>query len=460
MGSVVKLEVRSVRSPKNPNQTHLVFSVCDQGSGIAPKEEGKLFKKFSQINPASKEAARGSGLGLSICKNLLDLLGGGIWYGDNAAESTEGEPNDVGISTAETPLGIARDIAALSKLGLPVPPDAIEEMEALAKKHNQSKFGRISESEPVEPVTTSSPPTTIPKGCFRGARFHFHIPAIRPTPVSSTTESSSGTEPSGVNRSSSQKLASDPLGNLMPSWDVTTQQRLVTDLSTSLVESASGLSVDASDMLGRLEARALGGVRTNMENVSTIIDKTLGPYPTSTTTSPSTLTTKSTLNPPTAQHHTLRKLPSPTTATHLTILVVDDDGINKKVLCKILKDLSKKSFSFTITTLTASNGQEALDMMMSGEWKFDVVFMDVMMPVMDGLEAVRRVCEIWPSESERPVMLSLTANAMQVDLDATRAAGSDFHVTKPVTLGKIKTVLCLLGLEPITANEACSSPVV
>jgi CheY-like chemotaxis protein len=57
--------------------------------------------------------------------------------------------------------------------------------------------------------------------------------------------------------------------------------------------------------------------------------------------------------------------------------------------------------------------------------------MDVQMPGLDGLDASRRICELWP-EDERPRIVAMTANAMQEDRDACIAAGMNDYVAKPI----------------------------
>ncbi|KAJ3101598.1 hypothetical protein HDU96_009923 [Phlyctochytrium bullatum] len=531
-GSVVKLEVRAVRSAQDPFKQHLLFSVCDQGAGIAIREQGKLFKKFSQINPASKEAARGSGLGLSICKNLLDLLEGGIWYGDgqvdvststeidsrsDAAKGRQSEEREhlevacAGISTVQTPLSVARDIAALRRLHLPVPSEALEELEAAVKALNTPS--QISETEehadgaaPSSTDITRNPAPPL-RGCFGGARFHFRIPMVRPVASAQDVTASTSTPNTAASLQSSSVHGSmtrlnHPLPNAIAMLSSSTvsaalqtqhhQLQLLNDLASIANSTSPGLSASITHLptlpgsvppapqpqqqqsgppppvhpatsslasaagaaahhpargsVGGRDHVAAGGAATNSGTGSgPSADQDGSPRRQAgqaMTVSVPGSATQSEVGP---QFAVLRKVVR-SDLSKISMLVVDDDPINKKVLCKILKDLCAKVFHLDLDHATASNGLEALEAMK--RQRFDVVFMDVMMPVMDGLEAVRHAVQLWPDPRERPVILSLTANAMQIDIDAAIEAGADCHVTKPVTLGKIKTLLCHLGLEP------------
>ena len=70
------------------------FKVTDTGIGISPENRAKLFKRFSQVDSSAKRRYKGSGLGLVICKNLVELMGGELWV-----ESKEGEGSTFQFTT-------------------------------------------------------------------------------------------------------------------------------------------------------------------------------------------------------------------------------------------------------------------------------------------------------------------------------------------------------------------------
>lgn len=108
----------------------------------------------------------------------------------------------------------------------------------------------------------------------------------------------------------------------------------------------------------------------------------------------------------------------------LRILLVEDNLVNQRVAQLLLKKLGfKPDF--------ALNGQEALDAVAAGS--YDLVFMDVQMPVMDGLEASRRLCAIYPP-AVRPWIVAMTANALEGDRTLCLSAGMDDYTSKPVQL--------------------------
>lgn len=73
---------------------------------------------------------------------------------------------------------------------------------------------------------------------------------------------------------------------------------------------------------------------------------------------------------------------------------------------------------------------------------YDLIFLDVQMPEMDGYEAARRICEKWAeNEFARPRMIAMTGNAMQGDREKCLEAGMDDYISKPVRVEEIKAML-------------------
>ncbi|EDY84334.1 PAS fold family [Verrucomicrobiia bacterium DG1235] len=114
----------------------------------------------------------------------------------------------------------------------------------------------------------------------------------------------------------------------------------------------------------------------------------------------------------------------------LRILLAEDNVINQKVAKRLFK---KMGYEISV----AQNGLEAVAMI--GENEFELVFMDIQMPEMDGLEATREIIKRWPSE--RPRIIALTANAMREDRENCFAAGMDGYLTKPFKLDDLKDVI-------------------
>jgi len=128
-------------------------------------------------------------------------------------------------------------------------------------------------------------------------------------------------------------------------------------------------------------------------------------------------------NQPASGQYELRNLVGDTSAKKLNILLAEDQLINQKIVVQLL---AKKGWEVT----TARNGVEA--MQKAHENKFDLILMDVMMPEMDGFETTREIRkEISGKNSQTPI-IALTANAMKGDKDRCLEAGMDDYISKPI----------------------------
>ncbi len=119
---------------------------------------------------------------------------------------------------------------------------------------------------------------------------------------------------------------------------------------------------------------------------------------------------------------------------NLNVLLVDDKRVNLQVISIMLQGAN-------CTIETANNGLEALEKFKPE--KHDVVLMDIMMPLMDGLTAMKEIRK--KHQNLRPI-IAITANAMCGDKEKYLAEGFDAYITKPLTMQKLTSELLQLGL--------------
>ncbi len=125
----------------------------------------------------------------------------------------------------------------------------------------------------------------------------------------------------------------------------------------------------------------------------------------------------------------------------VNVLIVDDDAMNLKVAEKLLEP-------YGMNIDLANGGEQAVSM--AEDKKYDLIFMDHMMPVVDGLEATRRIREIKDDYYKNLPIIALTANAMVDNRDKFFAAGITEILTKPIEMDKMaKTLLEYLPKEKI-----------
>ena len=117
------------------------------------------------------------------------------------------------------------------------------------------------------------------------------------------------------------------------------------------------------------------------------------------------------------------------------MLLVEDIEINREIVIALLEDTG-------IEIDCAENGLEALDIITANPDKYDIVFMDVQMPKMDGQEATRRIRALPASQrEERLPIIAMTANVFTSDVEECIAAGMDEHLSKPLDMDKVIEVL-------------------
>ncbi|MCA9670224.1 MAG: response regulator [Myxococcales bacterium] len=120
------------------------------------------------------------------------------------------------------------------------------------------------------------------------------------------------------------------------------------------------------------------------------------------------------------------------------MLLVEDNLHNRRIFAGVLKH-----YGFEVHE--AENGQQAVDRIAEGE-TFDLILMDLSLPVVDGWEATRRI-KAMPSAAEVPI-IALTAHAMAGDADRALEAGCDHYLSKPISPKKVVAeVQRVLGLE-------------
>ena len=128
--------------------------------------------------------------------------------------------------------------------------------------------------------------------------------------------------------------------------------------------------------------------------------------------------------------HTLRESPN-----KLRVLVAEDNEVNQALIMRVLQRMGHAA-------VLARNGQEALALATTQE--FDVVFMDVQMPEMDGLAATRAIREIEKKGTTRVPIFAMTAHAMKGAREICLEAGMDGYLTKPMRFSDIQETLASL----------------
>ena len=120
------------------------------------------------------------------------------------------------------------------------------------------------------------------------------------------------------------------------------------------------------------------------------------------------------------------------------VLLTEDNELNQEIAIEILGMTGMQ-------VETADDGAQALEKFIaSPEGWYDLIFMDVQMPVMDGYEASRRIRALPRSDAGQVWIVAMTANAFMEDVRLSQAAGMDEHLSKPIDMERLQDVLCRL----------------
>ena len=146
------------------------------------------------------------------------------------------------------------------------------------------------------------------------------------------------------------------------------------------------------------------------------------------------------LQPVSGEKTTVTSQPEEISFPGKRILVVEDNELNMEIICTILEN-------YGIKTEQAVNGKEAVRRMEeSVPGYYDMIFMDIMMPEMDGLEATRTIRNLDREDCKKIPIYAMSANAFDEDVKRSLASGMNGHLSKPVNLQVLeKTLQKVLG---------------
>ena len=120
------------------------------------------------------------------------------------------------------------------------------------------------------------------------------------------------------------------------------------------------------------------------------------------------------------------------------VLLVEDNAINMEIAHAILEEEH-------LDIVEAKNGKEALEIFRNSKMgEYDFIIMDVMMPVMDGLEATKAIRELEREDAKKIPIIAMTANAFEEDRKACLDAGMDEHIGKPIDIPLLKRAITKL----------------
>ena len=372
-----EITVRIAQLERGEECIVLRFEVTDTGIGLTEEQAGRLFQPFTQADSSSARKYGGTGLGLTICKHLVEMMKGEI-----GLESVPGAGSTFYFTAA---FGIGRKNGLHHRLGLPPDLAGIRVLVVDDNPTSREILARYLESF----------------GCRVG-------------------EAASGEEA----LAELQAAASDkPYRLVLMDWKmagmdgIETARRIKSSDDLRLVPAVIMVSAyGREELIRQTEVLGLEGCLIKPINQSTLHDAIIQAFGEQPSSRPEPVDVS---NP--VVDATIR-------GAHL--LLVEDNAINQLVAQELLE---KAGFVVTI----ANDGQEAIDAVQ--RQAFDGVLMDIQMPVMDGFAATRKIRA--DARFQDLPIIAMTANAMAGDREKSLAVGMNDHVAKPIDLEELFATL-------------------
>jgi len=368
-----KISISVSKESLSAEAIELHFSVKDTGIGIPKDRIDRLFRSYSQAEQETAGKYGGTGLGLAICKNLVQLMGGRIWV-----ESESGAGSDFQF-TIKTYKANAKDIP----------------------ENLRYRTNRLVNSH----VLLIADDKTEADMYFSYFKRWNMVPRIEHGVLSSLEMLRSKSEYNLV-LIDAQMTSSDPLDLAKRIRELKSQDDLPIVFFNANEE---------SEVLYDYSGEVVSAVIPKNVDRSKVLDILIGVF--------------SVEDHQRSQHEAGLKNMQVKVGEEIParIMIAEDNLINQKLVQNIFEGLGYKP-------VIVSNGIEVLEQMKKAQ--FDIIFMDVQMPEMDGLEATRIIVKNF-DPSVKPMIVAMTAFALEGDKAKCIEAGMDDYISKPFMVEEI-----------------------
>jgi len=374
-----EIELRFQIDAREGDDLRLRISVRDTGIGMSGDFRDRLFEKFSQADQSTTRRFGGTGLGLAICRNLTELMGGRIWL----ERSEPGEGTTIAFTVQLKVLA--------SSTGL---------TDELAQAGTLLDGVRVLVVDDV----------AISREILYETLRHFHIQVE--TAVSGAAALARLEEPDRP-----------PFDVVLVDWYMPAMKgdEVIRRIhaNPSISPKPKVLMVTAfgrEDVLKDAENAPADGFLIKPVSPSTLLDALL-----------SALGRGRLLSSQQSTRPAVQAEPATPGLQGARVLLVEDNEINREFAIELLK-------SHCIRVAVAENGRQAIDQVMADD--FDLVLMDLQMPVMGGLEATRAIRALAGQPAHARLahlpIIAMTALAMETDKTQSLEAGMNDHITKPI----------------------------
>ena len=372
---LIGVEVRRLEA----DRVELHFWVRDSGIGMSPELLERLFQPFTQGDSSTTRQYGGTGLGLTISRQLVEMMGGKIWV--------------------DSQVGRGSTFHFTTRFGLqsqPLPRRAL-----LASELQGRRVLLVDDNPTAREVLGDM---------MRRLGLNVEVASNGEQALDSMREAQQTGHPHQLLLTDWKMPGMDGISFARAALSLPPEHRPCVLLVTAF---ARDEALRASEGVG------LAGVLNKPVTPSTLhdsISRALGQN----------------VEVPTTAHHTSKVLEvAQRQLAGARLLLVEDQPLNQELACDLLERAG-------IQVVTALNGREALDKLESGA-TFDGILMDCQMPVMDGYTATERI-RARPEWQNLPI-IAMTASAMASDRDRVLQSGMNDHITKPLDLGQMFNIM-------------------
>jgi PAS domain S-box-containing protein len=359
-------------------QVRVQFTVKDTGVGIPFEKQKKVFEAFSQADGSMARKYGGTGLGLTICVRLVQMMEGRIWV--------ESEPGKGSAFQFVVNLGVQSERTARR---LAVPPERLRNLHALIVDDNGTN-----------------------RRVLQGMLSRW---GMKPTAVDSGKTALQALE---IAKSTGHPFPLILLDGQMPEMDGFTLAEHIQE-NPELVGATIMMLTSAGHLGDAERCRKLGitGYLVKPVRQSELLDAVCHLLGGDTQKETAGLVTR----------HSLKEAKK-----RARILLAEDNAVNRTLAIRLLE---KRGY----TVAVAANGQEALAAF--EKENFDAILMDVQMPEMDGFEATGKIREQEKNTGKHIPIIAMTAHALKGDEDRCIQAGMDGYVSKPIRTNELYAAL-------------------
>ena len=373
----IKLIIDSIY--ETDTQIQLLVSICDTGIGISEEKRKKLFHSFEQGDSGVSRKYGGTGLGLSISKNIVEMMGGTIW--------------------------IESEVGSGSAFIFTLLVDKCDEFENAKKTEINLALENIHLLLIVNDYETSE-------------YFKLLVDSIDDTIRCDSVNSTEAIEFLGNSENWPQIIFLDWNLPDLPSLE------LIKDFHKNACN-CEVVVITTSSEHENIESQArTEGIHyflqkplfaSNLENCLKSLMNHISNSPASDTKN--------------EEQDSIQGI-----FKGKTLLLVEDVEVNREIACAILEDTG-------IEIKCAEDGAVAFSCFAAAPDDFDIILMDVQMPVVDGLEATRRIRAMDFDKARKIPIVAMTANVFKEDIDCCIKSGMNSHLGKPINLDELVATL-------------------